>query len=98
MLIPGAGLIEEQDSEGFDDKDVTYMLGTLFEAGSDTTTSALKALFMACCINPGALAKAQAELDSVVGDNRMPSLSDQSSLPFLECMWKEVQRVRNSAA
>lgn len=74
------------------------MLGTLFEAGSDTTTSALKALFMACCINPGALTKAQAELDAVVGEDRMPALSDQSCLPFLECMWKEVQRVRDCAA
>lgn len=72
---------------------MAYVLGTLFEAGSDTSTSTLLALIMALCINPAALASAQAELDRVVGDHRLPSLEDKADCPYIECLWKEVQRV-----
>lgn len=36
--------------------------------------------------------KAQAELDSVIGSERLPNLDDRDSLPYLECVLKEVYR------
>jgi cytochrome P450 len=36
--------------------------------------------------------KAQAEIDSVIGSNRFPTLADKPSLPYLEALVKEVIR------
>ncbi len=41
---------------------------------------------------PGAFAKAQEEMDFVVGRERLPDLSDRESLPYLESVIKEVYR------
>jgi cytochrome P450 len=43
---------------------------------------------------PDKQAKAQQEMDAVVGSNRLPSFSDRSSLPYLEAMFQEVLRYR----
>ena len=36
--------------------------------------------------------KAQAEIDAVVGPDRLPSFSDRNSLPYIEALVKEIQR------
>lgn len=41
---------------------------------------------------PEVQAKAQAELDAVVGSERLPSFSDQDSLPYVNAVCKEVLR------
>jgi cytochrome P450 len=40
-------------------------------------------------------AKAQQEIDAVVGSNRLPSFSDRDSLPYLEAVFQEVLRYRH---
>ena len=41
---------------------------------------------------PDVQQKAQAELDAVVGPDRLPELSDSSSLPYLNALIKELLR------
>ena len=41
---------------------------------------------------PGVQKKAQAEIDAVVGPDRLPSFSDRNSLPYIEALVKEVLR------
>ncbi len=41
---------------------------------------------------PEVYRKAQHELDSVIGDHRLPDFDDRGSLPYLECIMKEVYR------
>ena len=43
-------------------------------------------------LNPEAQKRAQAELDAVIGANRLPSLSDRDSLPCVEALVMEVHR------
>lgn len=43
-------------------------------------------------LNPDAQRKAQAELDSVVGGDRLPQFSDRESLPYVNALVKEVIR------
>ncbi|KAF8871010.1 cytochrome P450 [Infundibulicybe gibba] len=55
-----------------------------FVAGADTILSSFQAFFLAMALYPEAQRKAQAELDSVVGNNRLPEFADRNSLPY-EC-------------
>lgn len=43
---------------------------------------------------PDVLKRAQAEVDSVVGRERMPSYGDQNNLPYIDAIVKEVLRWR----
>ena len=52
----------------------------------------LKAFFLAMSLYPEAQKKAQAELDSVVGKNRLPDLSDRDKLVYVNAILKELLR------
>jgi hypothetical protein len=43
-------------------------------------------------LHPDVFAKAQAEIDGVVGSERLPDFHDRNSLPYVECVVKEVYR------
>lgn len=43
-------------------------------------------------MHPEVLKKAQAEIDLVIGNNRLPDFDDRPSLPYLECIVREVFR------
>ncbi|KAI0030170.1 cytochrome P450 [Vararia minispora EC-137] len=66
--------------------------GALYGGGSDTTVSSIYALFLALVLNPDVQAKAQAEVDRVVGPDRLPALADREALPYIGALVKEVLR------
>ena len=43
-------------------------------------------------IHPEVAKKAQAELDAVVGSDRLPTFSDREHLPYIDALTKEVFR------
>ncbi|KAJ3503006.1 hypothetical protein NLJ89_g8629 [Agrocybe chaxingu] len=70
-------------------KNVAY---TIYGAASDTTESATGTFFYAMAKNPHVQKKAQAEIDRVVGANRLPDFTDRPSLPYIEAIYREVMR------
>jgi cytochrome P450 len=46
-------------------------------------------------MHPDVQIKAQAEVDSVLHDNRLPDMEDQQSMPYLQAVIKEVLRWRS---
>jgi hypothetical protein len=52
----------------------------------------LATFILAMVLYPDVLAKAQAELDRVVGSHRLPDLSDRSTLPYLDAIITETFR------
>jgi hypothetical protein len=64
----------------------------LFAGGTDTTPSTLSAFFLAMLLYPDVQAKAQAEVDRVVGSDRLPDFSDRPNLPYIEAMVQETLR------
>ncbi|EJD06678.1 cytochrome P450 [Fomitiporia mediterranea MF3/22] len=70
---------------------------TVYAAGSDTTSSALKALFLLMTIHTHVAKKAQEEIDGVVGRDRFPCIEDRGSLPYLDCVLKELYRIHTVA-
>ncbi|KAI0730576.1 cytochrome P450 [Earliella scabrosa] len=65
------------------------------EGGSDTMFSSLQTTFLAMSLNPEILRKAQAQLDSVVGPNRLPDWEDMDALPYITAIVKESLRWQN---
>ena len=48
--------------------------------------------FLCAVIYPEFLKQAQAEMDEVVGNDRLPNFGDKGSLPFIDCVVLEVLR------
>ncbi|KAK5138503.1 hypothetical protein LTR08_000089 [Meristemomyces frigidus] len=86
------GMAEAQKREGFSDDQACYVSGTLLEAGSDTTSSTIYGFMLGILLYPDVQRKAQAEIESVVGPDRMPTMEDQSSLPYIQSCMKETLR------
>lgn len=43
--------------------------------------------------HPEVVEQAQAEIDRIVGGERLPTLEDRSQLPFIDCILKETLRL-----
>lgn len=87
-----AGMYEAQKRDGFSDDQAAYISGTLLEAGSDTTSSTLYAFMQAMLLFPDVQKKAQAEIDRVIGPDRLPVMEDLADLQYLRGCMKESLR------
>jgi cytochrome P450 len=66
--------------------------GTMYTAGVDSTVSAVRTFILAMTLYPEVQRKAQAELDQIVGNSRLPDFSDEATLPYVQAVLKEVLR------
>jgi cytochrome P450 len=56
--------------------------------------SAMQSLFLALTLCPDVRRRAQQELDSVLGRDRLPTFEDRPRLPYIDAICKEVLRWR----
>jgi cytochrome P450 len=54
------------------------------------TVSVVYSYFLAIALYPEVEAKAHAEMDRVVGQDRLPVFEDRENLPYVEAICKEV--------
>ncbi|KAG6332027.1 hypothetical protein ID866_7060 [Astraeus odoratus] len=87
-------LLEEQIANPSNEKAdiIKWSATSFFGGGADTTVSAMYTLFLAMTLYPDIQRTAQAEIDAVVGFDRLPSFSDRDSLPYVEALVKEILR------
>ena len=64
----------------------------ILKGGLSATNVILQTFVLAMLCFPDAQVKAQEELDRVVGRERLPDFSDESELPYLGALLKEVYR------
>jgi len=76
------------------DDHAAYAIGTLFEAGAGTTGAAMMSFMLAVTLHPEEYKKLQAEVDAVVGSQRLPSFTDMPNLPRVRAVAKETLRWR----
>ncbi|KAJ7127635.1 cytochrome P450 [Mycena epipterygia] len=62
------------------------------EISEDRTVSVITAYFLAAAKYPEVQVKAQAEIDAVIGQSRLPSFQNRESLPYIEAVCKELYR------
>ncbi|CAG0879151.1 unnamed protein product [Darwinula stevensoni] len=79
----------------FSEIELRVIISDLFIAGSETTTNTIRwcVLFLLC--HPEIQEKLQAEVDSVVGPERLPSLDDRDRMYYMQAFIMEVQRLAN---
>ncbi|KAK5080715.1 hypothetical protein LTR05_008419 [Lithohypha guttulata] len=80
--------------QGIDEVQAAYVAGTMIEAGSETTSSALNSAIKYLAAFPEVQAKANRELTEIVGDVRSPTFEDEEQLPYIRAMVKEILRIR----
>ncbi|KAH9951189.1 cytochrome P450 [Amylocystis lapponica] len=90
-----ATLIEETMGRGGptyeEERDFKGIGGAMY-GGMSYTVTMLLTFFMAMELNPDVFKKAKDEMDRVVGRDRLPDFDDHDSLPYLECIIKELYR------
>lgn len=67
-----------------------YFALSLVLAGGDTTATYLQFFVLCMLENPEILAKAQREIDDVIGSDRVPDLKDLEKLPYVRAIINEV--------
>ncbi|KAG0699195.1 cytochrome P450 [Suillus ampliporus] len=75
-----------------DDHMAKWSAASLYAGGADTSVSAVYSFFLAMTLFPEVQKKAQAEIDAVVGPDRLPAFADRASLPYIEALTKEILR------
>ncbi|KIJ48648.1 hypothetical protein M422DRAFT_247505 [Sphaerobolus stellatus SS14] len=68
--------------------------GAIFAGASDTTVNSMITFILVMILYPEVQRKAQAELDTVVGSDRLVDFNDQPDLPYIGAIFKEVLRWR----
>ncbi|XP_071964195.1 cytochrome P450 2U1-like [Antedon mediterranea] len=77
----------------FDEDNMTRVIGDLFLAGSETTSTALLWAMMYMSKHPEVQQKVQDELDQVVGAGNHPTKAHVRQLPYTDAVLMEIQRM-----
>ncbi|KAF9468823.1 cytochrome P450 [Collybia nuda] len=85
-------LLETKSLTAEEEFDIKWSSASLYSGGADTTVSAIYSSFLAMALHPEVVRKAQAEIDAVVGNDRLPIFSDRDRLPYVNAFTKEVLR------
>ncbi|KAF9458365.1 cytochrome P450 [Collybia nuda] len=92
-----AALIEalphEDDARRTEEEKIAQAAAAVaYVGGADTTVSAAQFFFLAMAMYPNVQRRAQAEIDSIIGSNRLPNFHDRESLPYVNALIKETMR------
>jgi len=76
----------------FTPEDIKGAAGAIYAAGQDTTWSTLVVFILNMVLHPEIQKKAQQQIDSVIGHDRLPDFNDRSSLPYVDYIVQETLR------
>lgn len=87
------------ESTKFGDTQFLFSLGSIMEAGSDTSRISISQIICAAILDPRWVRTAREALDAVCGSNaeRLPEFSDKKNLPYITAVVKEGFRWRPMA-
>lgn len=91
-------MVDDSAGQGMTLDAQAYAPGSLFGAGSETTSSAIGVVMLCLMAFPDVQRKAQEEVDREVGRDRLPKFEDLAHLPYIKALVKETFRWRPVAA
>ncbi|KAJ3511009.1 hypothetical protein NLJ89_g4348 [Agrocybe chaxingu] len=80
------------DKVRHEEEKIRNILVSSYSVGSDTLVSPLLTFVLAMTMYPEVQRKAQAEIDKVLGGERLPEFSDFGKIPYIDAMLKELVR------
>ncbi|KAK7446344.1 hypothetical protein VKT23_014550 [Stygiomarasmius scandens] len=89
-----SSLLENNERHGLTSKEIAWLANTLLGAGAETTAASLSFFIWAMCLYPDVMRKAQAQIDQVVGRDRLPTIADFDNLHYIRAIVKEILRWR----
>ncbi|XP_033476890.2 cytochrome P450 2J4-like [Epinephelus lanceolatus] len=84
--------MKDKDS-GFDLENLSICALDLFGAGTETTTTTLHWGLLYMIYYPHIQERVQAEIDTVVGSSKQPSMTDRENMPYTDAVIHEIQRM-----
>ncbi|GJE93426.1 cytochrome P450 [Phanerochaete sordida] len=87
-----AMLLEEANGDPETEYCIKQSSSGILLGQTDTTTAAMSWFFLAMALYPEVQAKAQAEIDTVIGNDRLPRIEDRKDLPYIQAIMQEVFR------
>ncbi|KAJ9102651.1 hypothetical protein QFC19_004760 [Naganishia cerealis] len=91
-------ILENKDKYGLTNDEATFLAGAMYGAGSDTTADMISTAIMTFTKYPDVVARAQEELDRVVGRDRLPDFADEKDLVYCSAVVREIMRWRTVIA
>ncbi|KAM9305508.1 cytochrome P450 2K4-like [Gastrophryne carolinensis] len=79
----------------FDDKNLVFTVMDLFDAGTETTSTALRWAILLMMKYPEIQKKVQEEIQEHIRPGQMPSVEDRKNMPYTEAVVHEIQRFAN---
>ncbi|XP_069006181.1 cytochrome P450 2J2-like [Embiotoca jacksoni] len=88
---------KEDPQAGFNTETLLVCILDLMEAGTETTATTLRWALVFMMNYPDIQKKVQAEIDSVIGQSRQPTMADRPNMPYTDAVIHEIQRLGNIA-
>ncbi|ETS78836.1 hypothetical protein PFICI_08689 [Pestalotiopsis fici W106-1] len=88
-------MLQIRDMEKLDDMDMAILASAFMIGGVETTASIMQWFSALIPSYPEIQKRAQAELDRVVGRDRLPQVEDEKNLPYCHAIVKEIERCHN---
>ncbi|KAF5370351.1 hypothetical protein D9758_006937 [Tetrapyrgos nigripes] len=89
-----AKMLEGGSRHDMNDLETAWAAAMIYAAAYDTTSATLTWFFFIMIHFPDIQRKAQEEIDTVVGQSRLPSFSDTKHLPYVTALIREIVRWR----
>ena len=86
--------VESKEDWGLTDREMVWVLSSIYGGGSGTSATAMQSIILNTCLFPEWQQRMQEEIERVVGDQRLPDISDVSDLPTVRAVIKESMRWR----
>ncbi|KAK7683862.1 hypothetical protein QCA50_013240 [Cerrena zonata] len=87
-------LLENAQGHDLDPIETAWLAGMMFGAGAEALAATFGYFVLAMVLYPNVQAKLRAEIESIVGQSRLPKFSDVKSMPYLHACIKETMRWR----
>ena len=85
--------LQKEDPQYYSDDMIGSLILALFQGGTDTSAATVEWVLSLLLNNPEVMKKAQAEIDTNIGHNRLVEESDKNNIPYLQNIINETLRM-----